>query len=434
MRLIESIKAAGGKSFFWLFLKENVYLIMFSILVFLTPLITISGANELYEFPKMYFVYIFGFFIIAFFLTDLVINRFKLKKISVLVVIFLLLIILSTILSSDVYTSVFGYYTRFNDGLISCVVFFGLYLVAVNKVKKEDFTKILKVSLLTIIPISIIGVSQKAGLQLIWPYAAVDRVFSTFGQPNWLAQYLVILIPVSLYFGLTEKTRISMAWILIYCLGFFCFWLTYSLSGFLGLIVGLVSFVLFFVSKETFDRKVFVRILIVGGFSIGVIFCNMGIFKSKVNDAFFDAVKVFSLVQNAYAAGDNYKISDPGYIRKELWRTSFLLIKSSPKNILIGTGPETFPYVYQSFRGEGLNYSSEWDFVFNKPHNYYLEVWAESGIFVLILYAALVFKAALNSHYFVFPALIGFAVTNIFGWPVVATALLFWIFIAYSEV
>jgi O-antigen ligase len=198
--------------------------------------------------------------------------------------------------------------------------------------------------------------------------------------------------------------------------------------------IGLVSFVLFFVSKEALNREILLRVLVIGIFSLGVISVNLGMFKSKVNDAIIDAGKLFSLVSKVYAVGEGYKVSDPGYIRTELWSTSFLLIKSSPKNLLIGTGPETFPYVYQPFRGAGLNYSSEWDFVFNKPHNYYLEIWAECGIFALALYISLVLKAALNAHYFVFPALIGFAVTNIFGWPVVATALLFWIFVAYSEV
>lgn len=428
------MKDAAGKSFLWPFLRENVYLILFSILVFLTPLMTISGANELYEFPKMFFVHLFGFFIVAFFFTDLVIHRFKLKKISLVVVLFMLVIMLSTILSSDVYTSVFGYYTRFNGGLVSYIVYFGLYFVAVNKIKKEDFTKILKISLLTIIPISIVGIAQKFGISIIWPYVSVERVFSTLGQPNWLAQYLAVLLPISLYFGLTEKTKISLFWVFIYCLGFFCFWLTYSLSGFLGLILGLITFVLFFVTKEVFDRKVFLRILIIGIFSIGVISTSMGMFKSKVNDAIFDINKLFSFVQKVYAVGENYEVSDPGYIRKELWRTSFLLIKSSTKNMLIGTGPETFPYAYQPFRGKELNYSSEWDFVFNKPHNYYLEIWSECGVFAFLLYVTLVFKAALNSHYFVFPALAAFAMTNIFGWPVVATALLFWILVAYSEV
>jgi len=434
MGLIESMKEAARKSFLWSFFGENIYLVLFSILVFLTPLITISEANELYEFPKMFFVYILGFFIIAFFFTDLVIHRFKLKKISSVVALFLALVIISTILSSDIYTSVFGYYTRFNDGLISYIVYFGLYFVAVNKIRKEDFIKILKVSLLTIIPISIAGISQKFGITFIWPHIPVERVFSTLGQPNWLAQYLAVLLPVSLYFGLCEKTKISLTWVFIFCLGFFCFWLTYSLSGFLGLAVGLVTFVLFFAAKEVLDRKAFLRILIIGIFSIGVISTNMGIFKPRVNDAIFDVKKLFSFVQRVYAAGESYKISDPGYIRKELWRSTFLLIKSSAKNMLIGTGPETFPYAYQPFRGKELNYSSEWDFVLNKPHNYYLEIWSECGIFALFLYVVLILKSALSSHYFVCPALVAFAVTNIFGWPVVATALLFWIFVAYCDV
>jgi putative inorganic carbon (HCO3(-)) transporter len=434
MRLIESTKEKVRKSFLWSFLKENIYLILFSTLVFLTPLITISGANELYEFPKMFFVYLFGFFIITVFLTDYVIHRFKLKRISLTVLLFMFVLILSTILSSDLYTSIFGYYTRFNDGLLSYMVYFGLYVVAINKIKKEDFIKILKISLLTIIPISIVGIAQKYGITLVWPYLSVERVFSTLGQPNWLAQYLAVLLPITVYFGLTEKSKASFLWVFIYCLDFFCFWLTYSLSGLLGLVVGLATFVLFFVIKEVVDKEILLKILVMGLFSSVVILTNSEMFKSKIDDAVFDITNTVSFVQKVYAAGEVYKLSDPGYIRKELWRTSFLLIRSSTKNMLIGTGPETFPYVYQPFRGSGLNYSSEWDFVFNKPHNYYLEIWAECGIFALFLYLGMIFKAAFNSHYFVFPALAVFLVTNIFGWPVVSTALLFWILVAYSEV
>lgn len=428
------MKDTVEKSFYWSFLRENIYLILFSILVFLTPLLTISGASELYEFPKMFFVYLFGLFVISFFLTDLVSHRFKLRKLSLVPFLFLATILISTVLSSDIYTSVFGYYSRFNDGLISYIVFFGFYIVAVNKIKKKDFTKILKISLLTIVPISILGIAQRFGMGFIWPYPPLERIFSTLGQPNWLAQYLAILLPISLYFGLTERSRFSLIWLFTYCLGFYCFWSTYSLSGILGLLVGLVTFVMFFSTKEVINKEVLIKIITVGVFSLVVVFTNMEMFNSKVNDAVFDIKKIFSFVKKVYAAGESYKVSDPGYIRRELWRTSFLLIKSSPKIILIGTGPETFPYAYQPFRSDELNYSSEWDFVFNKPHNYYLETWSESGIFALVLYVFLIVRTALKSHYFVFPALFAFFITNIFGWPVVATALLFWLFVAYSDV
>ena len=123
-------------------------------------------------------------------------------------------------------------------------------------------------------------------------------------------------------------------------------------------------------------------------------------------------------------------VSDPGYIRTELWAGTLKLFVSSPKNILFGTGPETFPYAFQEFRPLSLNYSSEWEFVFNKPHNYYLELLSTVGVLGTGAYL-LVMKRAFRSPYS--PVLIAFYVTNFFGWPTVATALFFWLILAETE-
>ena len=99
----------------------------------------------------------------------------------------------------------------------------------------------------------------------------------------------------------------------------------------------------------------------------------------------------------------------------------------------MGTGPETYPYSFQPFRPIELNYSSEWSYLFNKPHNYYLEIWAESGLLGLVAYGVLFFKIFKYQTIDKRLGLIGFAITNIFGWPVVATALVFWFWLIEVE-
>ena len=106
---------------------------------------------------------------------------------------------------------------------------------------------------------------------------------------------------------------------------------------------------------------------------------------------------------------------------------------SSPKVLFVGTGPETFPYAFQPFRTKILNYSSEWDFVFNKPHNYYLEILATMGILGLVSYGILMFKVLRTKHPFLVPSLVSLFVSNIFGWPTVATTLVFWIYLAVFD-
>ena len=133
-------------------------------------------------------------------------------------------------------------------------------------------------------------------------------------------------------------------------------------------------------------------------------------------------------------AQDTYQVSDPGFIRLELWKSTLDLITSSPKVFLIGTGLETYPYDFQPYRNLKLNYSSEWDYVFNKPHNYYLEVAVETGVIGLASFGFLVVWVLKKSSYNLIPSIAGFLITNFFGWPVVSTSLLFWFLLSLAEV
>ncbi len=444
MRFVESMKQILKKPYFF----------FFSILLFFTPLILVTNTNELFEFPKMFFIYIFGLFIICFFISDLILNNkfAKFRKPSLVVSIFFLITLISTIFSSHIYTSFFGYYTRFNDGLLSYIVFFGLYLVAINKLNKEDFLELAKVAILPVLPISIYGLAQYfGGPSIFWSLPAVERVYSTIGQPNWLSQYLGILLVICVYFALNDSFGNFKLWFSLYAIGFFCFWVTYSMSGLVGFAAGVLVLVFNYLvgkkneeeskeGKEKKDRKVdkveniSFRIALLILVTISILISNLGLYKGKFNDVLIDIKKTVSVVKKVYALSTDYEVSDPGFIRIELWKSTLNLIKSSPKVFFIGIGPETFPYEFQKYRNTRLNYSSEWDYVFNKPHNYYLEIWSESGIFALGIYLYLLFLVIKNSPKFLVPAIVVFIVTNIFGWPTVATALLFWFFVSWSEV
>ena len=422
MRLNESIKV----------IKNNKYLILFALLLVLPPLIFVTNTNELFEFPKMFFVYIVGTFTLAVFLTELVNKPRKLILPSKPVLLFVLAFIISTFFSTHVYTSVWGYYTRFNDALISTLIYAALYFISLNVLTAKDFKILLRLAVLTILPIGFYGVSQHysgSGSDFV---AETDRVFSTFGQPNWLAQYLVMLIPFSLILAFREK---FIFWVSVYFAGFSCLWLTYSLSGYLGFAASMLFLVALFVRKTHVTRgnlaKVFVLVLITGLISI----TNLGIFSSRVHDAWTDLRRIVWASVEVYAQENpaDYKVSDAGYIREGLWRGTWFLVTSSPKTFLLGTGPETFPYQFQKYRPLILNYSSEWDFVFNKPHNYYLELLSEQGIIGLIAYLILSVNFLKKKSKILIPGFVGFLVSCFFGWPVVSTAILFWLFLALAE-
>jgi putative inorganic carbon (HCO3(-)) transporter len=160
-------------------------------------------------------------------------------------------------------------------------------------------------------------------------------------------------------------------------------------------------------------------------------------------------------------------ISESGDIRKVVWRGAVEIWRHYP---LFGTGPETFAYSYYWFRPREHNDLSEWDFLYNKAHNEYLNYAATTGTIGLVAYLLLIgsflfwsVKKIPNSKFqipnksqilnskspkklgqleigsirnFLLPAFfsgfLSIAVTNFFGFSVVPVQLLFFLFPAFS--
>ena len=400
--------------------------VLINVLVFFTPLVFVTNTNELYEFPKMYFVYFMGITTFFIFCVLLLFSKIKFKSPSIPILFYLSTTIISTIFSSHLYTSVWGYYTRFNGGLISIMVFVSIYLVVSSVLKKDDVSNILSLLIINSIPVSIFGISQH--------YAGVTRIYTTIGQPNWAAAYIAMIIPLTIFRYFRANDRGVFLFGVIYLLEFACLWFTYSISGFLGFSASMI--VLFVLNRKEFlNKRVFVKAVPIVVLSVLIAVLNLGVFRQRIEDILIDVRKVaFTSVyalENVSAVSNN--LSDPGFIRTGLLEGTLKLATSSPKVLLVGTGPETFPYAFQPFRPKVLNYSSEWDFVFNKPHNYYLEILATMGILGLVSYVILMLKALRTKLPFLVPSLVSLFVSNIFGWSTVATALVFWIYLAVID-
>jgi len=411
------------------------------------PLIVSSNTNELFEFPKTYLFYVLGSILIMIFIIESIVkcNDICIKKDALVrntyyhlpVILFVSSVIISTIFSSHTYTSVWGYYSRANGGLVSFLISAGIYITIVNKFKIGDFIQINKIIAISVIPVSILGIFQYYGI-LSDP---VVRVYSTFGQPNWLAQYLVMILPFVSYLFIKESKYI---WLVIFIMGYSCLWFTYSISGILGFAVVSLSSIFVFLKDKLLNRNTIIKLIIIYTILGLISFLNLGIFKDRINDVLMD-MKIWNKdntnvgyeadrdtddIKIDTSISEEYKISDPGFIRIGLWKGAYNLWASSIKNIILGTGPETFPYEFQDYRILSLNYSSEWNYVFNKPHNYYLQLLSEMGLIGIISYVFLIISVFRRIPHRLMPGMIGFLFTNIFGWPVLVTSLLFWIYIS----
>ena len=74
-------------------------------------------------------------------------------------------------------------------------------------------------------------------------------------------------------------------------------------------------------------------------------------------------------------------------IRKIVWKGAIQIWLHYP---VFGTGVETFAYSYFKYRPPEHNLTSEWDYIYNKAHNEYLNFLANDGIVGLLAYLALI--------------------------------------------
>lgn len=402
---------------------KNLIKLLFWLLVFLIPLIHVSNTKELFEFPKMLFVYGMGSTIIFLYLIGLVLGLLEFRRPPWIITIFFLINVVASVFSLDGYTSLWGYYSRFNGGLISLTVYLGLFVVSASLFNKKFILLLVFGGIIsTLIPVSLLGISQYFG----WFSSPVERVYSTFGQANWLAAYvswgLLLSAHKFLIFPFDKKIFV---WLSVFLLSFLCFWFTFSMSGILGLCIGFLM--LLSLNHKKYHLE---RLFILAAFVLLISLSFPGLFLFKFRDIFVDLRQIAFNNFYVYAQGEGSQISDPGFIRFGLWRGSLRLVFSNLKNFLVGIGQGCFAYAFPFFRVEALNLSSEWNFILNKPHNYYIEILVETGFVSLILYLWIVLKTFLKRHSQMTPLLGVFLVTNFFGWPTVVTSLYFWILLA----
>jgi O-antigen ligase len=391
-------------------IKKTIFSLYIA-LAFLTPLIFSNNTAELYEFPKMFFVYLVGtsiFFL--YFLLIVVKEKRDFQRPPLPIITYLIFTALSFVFSTHGYTSLWGYYSRFNGGLVSFLIFFGLYFVALNFLDQKRKETLKDAFCLGLAPVALYGLFQ---------ISESVRVFSTLGQPNWLAAYLVFLLPLLLERILHSEILLKKTfWIFVFVISVVSLLFTRSLSGLLGFGVSFVYLALYF-RKKLLNRwtPLFVILLSI------LLFINFDFLSSRLNDAI-----IFS--KNP----QDYTVSDPGLIRLGLWQGSIKMATSDGVRFLLGYGPETFAYQFPFYRPGILNYSSEWNYILNKPHNYYLEILVESGILALLSYLVIVVYTLKQKNFYLAAGFVSFYVSNIFSWPTVTTSLIFWIWLAFIEI
>jgi hypothetical protein len=213
----------------------------FYALFLVTPWLMYQKTSELFELNKMWFVWFMALVILFLWLAKMIVTkRFFIRRtpLDIPIVLFLASQTISTISSLDRYVSFWGYYSRFNGGLLSFIAYIFLYYAfATNVIKSKEERaenehpasyKMLLTSLVSGFVVAMWGFPSHFGYDptcfvfrgsfdvSCWTndFQPKLRMFSTLGQPNWLAAYLAILLPVAIGFAVVylhnqRSTKIS---------------------------------------------------------------------------------------------------------------------------------------------------------------------------------------------------------------------------------
>ncbi len=417
-----------------------LYLVIF----FLTPFLFTFFNSELFELPKMYFVYLITTIITFLHLVNWIKGNIPLFRKNILNIFFLLFLIsqiICTITSIDIHTSFFGYYSRLNGGLFSIISYFLLYICLLPYLDKKHKSNIINISLISGFLVSLYGILEHFGIDKhLWVQDVQSRVFSTLGQPNWLAAYLAILLPLSLYKFEKSLNKLSTTSYLLLTTSYYLALLfTKSKSGLAAVVISLtIFFILYFIKNiKKLTKAASIRILFI---FIIFIFLSL-VINNPIKDLVFQKNISSSPLKIENSKIENLNITPSSDIRKIVWKGSLDLFKQFP---ILGTGVETFAYSYYWTRPIEHNLTSEWDFLYNKAHNEYLNYLATTGLvgsipYILLILTVLFFltKNILNTKYLILDtallaSYVSILITNAAGFSVVIVSLYFFLLPALS--
>jgi O-antigen ligase len=449
---------------------QSSIIYLYYTLFFVTPFVVLPITSELFEFNKIIFIYAIAAAIFSLWVLDSLRRHtvFAHKTpLDIPIIIFMTSQLLSYLFSIDRHTSFFGYYGRFNGGLLSLLIYTFLYYgfmwyVVPSASAIRRFLTITSVAMILVFLWGLPGTFNHDLSCMVFvgkfdnscwtsQFRPAERMFSTLGQPNWLGAYAAISFFISLYLLLTSKKRISAVVFSLSLFSSFCaILLSRSRSSLASLIPGLLMFAFLFIwHRKTYrawiqERAVLVGILFIA--LLGALF----IIKSGIPQV--DRILSFQFRSSSSKPTPQPQQKTPANpagiqvggvtesldIRKIVWAGAWELGNQYP---LFGTGLETFGYAYYQVRPVAHNLTSEWDYLYNKAHNEFLNMFATAGWLGLASYCLLIIwsivlaliyavkrrneQTAVLANLLFISVYFSIIITNIFGFST-TTINLFW--------
>lgn len=340
---------------------KNINAKDFFLLIFLLPLIINPWGYDIYALPKMVFLRIFVsislLIIIIIFVKRSSLELNFNKYVYIFTGLWLISLIISTIYSIAPNLSFYGSYTRF-IGLITHIFFILYFFIAYNLFRDNSFTiKALKFIFWIGIIVSAYAILQKLGVDYLSEQAKeifVGRSFSTMGHPNFLGQFLLLPLWISLILITKNKGKER---------------LTYS-TGFLVLLTALIF---------TENRASILGLIT----ALSVFF----IFQTKFIKLLKYLLAAFSIIAFVLIIIFIAPSSRSIQTRLSMWQSTPEIIKEYP---LFGSGLETYK---QSFIKVATPDVYKYEHIYSttgSSHNELIDIAATQGLFGLLIYLSVI--------------------------------------------
>ncbi|MDD5258597.1 MAG: tetratricopeptide repeat protein [bacterium] len=252
------------------------------------------------------------------------------------------------------------------DEFIRLVYYTGIYLAVSDYFSQDRKMKVLANFLLVTVSCAIIyGFMQLFGKDPFnWSGAFNTRVFSTFGNPNFYAAFLVLTGPLILsYFFTTQNKTARVLYGLLFTANTVSLFITGSKGGWLGIAGSISIFTMLMVRYVVHSRRL--KVYLVTFTLTAILVSAFGVYRYSMQR------------------------KDSLHFRLLTWRSTINMIKLNP---VTGNGLGTFRLLYPAYRDrEIFRIEGKHQTETQHPENEYLEIINDQGLIGIGLYLWLLY-------------------------------------------
>ncbi|MEW6104258.1 MAG: O-antigen ligase family protein [bacterium] len=281
---------------------------------------------------------------------------FKKSPLFLPVAFFLISTIISVVFSVSPLTSFLGTYRRF-EGFIAIISYIFLFFVVTNFVSFLKIDRFLK---------TIVIVATIASVKGIFEGLDGSPPLCFFGNQNFLAAYLVLSIPFSLFFSF-QKNRL---WIITFIIMTLCLLLTRTRGAYLGFFIGMLLF--FIITGKELLKRLEVKVI------LGIIIFALLILSMNPSTS-----PIKRILSTFTISKKGISFQGTALERLYLWKAGFKTMLAYP---LTGCGIEAMRLAYARFEEPELEVVGGHNVKADRSHNETVDMGVTRGIPGLIIY------------------------------------------------